>query len=337
MARFIHSQVNCNRKSLEDLTGQLPPDQWLQCKLTEHGGCPPEGGGVNKWHMTAVWHCRRVGLSLEQTLAAIRPHSNRRSRFECEIGRIYETSPAPLGDALDWRADGWASSPRPPKPPKPEPPPKPLAIPQSAMTPPNTAYDRATTGSFPAGQQALFALGEIFFCVTAAKPADRLLTMKSRINDPHPLTHDMKGWIRGVESITAGSDQGVWVCPNYSSGFKRGDILHRQLLVCECDDPNVSPSQQHRLLRSSGLPFIVIVHSGGKSVHGWCDIGVCQDDNQFKERGRRVYQTLEEHGLPVDWSCNHPNRVSRMPGGFRRETCREQTLLWSGCHGHIQW
>jgi hypothetical protein len=81
------------------------------------------------------------------------------------------------------------------------------------------------------------------------------------------------------------------------------------------------------------LPVVVLVDSGGKSVHGWVRV---RDVACAAEWGRSIEQHLFRdllQPLGVDPACKNESRLSRLPGHHRKETGRWQRLLYLAPEG----
>lgn len=90
-------------------------------------------------------------------------------------------------------------------------------------------------------------------------------------------------------------------------------------------ESDVLPIQdQLAAYRRLELPIACLVYSGGKSVHAIVHIDA-QDETQYRERVRFLYEYLDKHGLKVDPANKNPSRLSRMPGVDRNG--KMQTLL----------
>lgn len=99
----------------------------------------------------------------------------------------------------------------------------------------------------------------------------------------------------------------------------------RQYLVVECDA--ASEDQQARILAHIGqvLPLRMVVHSGGKSLHGWFAVGAVPEAILAKVFGVAVLLGADSH----TWArC----QWVRMPGGTRTRddgsTARQAVLYW---------
>lgn len=81
------------------------------------------------------------------------------------------------------------------------------------------------------------------------------------------------------------------------------------------------------------LPVVVLVDSGGKSVHGWVrvqGIGCATDWARVVER--HLFKDLLEP-LGVDPACKNESRLSRLPGHFRKEKNAWQQVLYLAPEG----
>ncbi len=86
---------------------------------------------------------------------------------------------------------------------------------------------------------------------------------------------------------------------------------------------------------SMQFPIAALVHSGGKSVHGWVHVGC---------RSYQEWQTKVDDGLfmnmlvplGADRMCRNPSRMSRLPGHFRRDKGQWQRLIYlNSCTGAL--
>ena len=75
------------------------------------------------------------------------------------------------------------------------------------------------------------------------------------------------------------------------------------------------------------FPVAALVHSGGKSIHGWVRVS-CKN---YQEWLQKVDNDLfQEMLIPLgaDRMCRNPSRMSRLPGHFRREKGQWQKLIY---------
>lgn len=122
---------------------------------------------------------------------------------------------------------------------------------------------------------------------------------------------DAKG---GVARLFSGSD-GLYVRINpivKKSNGRASDVTCFRHVLIESD--SLPLEDQERILRESGLPISVLIHSAGKSIHAWVRVDA-SSRAEYDERRERVYQALVE--LQPDAKNKDPARFSRCPGGKR--------------------
>jgi hypothetical protein len=102
----------------------------------------------------------------------------------------------------------------------------------------------------------------------------------------------------------------------------------RRHLVAEFDDPALSKAQQARLITqlAAFIPLVLVVDSGGKSLHGWFRV----DRHDARDQVRFFYVACLLGADPTRWDiCGW----LRMPGGLRViegvPTVRQRVLF---CH-----
>ncbi len=81
------------------------------------------------------------------------------------------------------------------------------------------------------------------------------------------------------------------------------------------------------VLKKWKTPIVALIHSGGKSIHGWMAVN-CRDIGDWNRRvkGRLFGEILEPLG--VDPATKNPSRLSRLPGHYRAEKGQFQRLLY---------
>lgn len=76
-----------------------------------------------------------------------------------------------------------------------------------------------------------------------------------------------------------------------------------------------------------GLPVAAVIHSGGKSIHGWLAVNCAdQADWEASVEQRLFPEILVPMGC--DPACRNESRLSRLPGHFREDKQRLQRLLY---------
>ena len=78
---------------------------------------------------------------------------------------------------------------------------------------------------------------------------------------------------------------------------------------------------------AAGWPVAALIHSGGKSVHGWLAVNAANAEEWERDVEQKLFRDLLEP-LGVDSACKNESRLSRMPGAFRIEKKKWQTLLY---------
>lgn len=109
--------------------------------------------------------------------------------------------------------------------------------------------------------------------------------------------------------------------------FEDEDIVRFPHLLVEHD--GLGLDQQLALLCSLQLPFVSLVTSGSKSIHGLVRLDA-EDADEFKSLTRKLHRYLDALGF--DQSNKNPSRLSRLPGVMRRvkegATPSRQELLY---------
>jgi hypothetical protein len=111
----------------------------------------------------------------------------------------------------------------------------------------------------------------------------------------------------------------------------RGDENVASYRYCMVEFDNLPRDDQIRFWSAAKLPVIVLIDSGGKSIHAWLEVSTLtqvetSEDWDREIKGRLLDRTLAPLG--VDKACKNPARLSRLPGHFREEKGRFQKLLW---------
>jgi hypothetical protein len=79
------------------------------------------------------------------------------------------------------------------------------------------------------------------------------------------------------------------------------------------------------------LPVVAIIHSGGKSLHGWVRADAASAEEWEGEVEGKLFDILRPLG--ADGACKDEARLSRMPGHFRVEKCGWQRILYLAPQG----
>ena len=119
-------------------------------------------------------------------------------------------------------------------------------------------------------------------------------------------------------------DGGALFIPAKPQGFPLTEYVQQSdLLSCEMDGGSTS-EQWERLenfVSITGLTFAAIIHSGSKSLHGHVKLA-----NPVGIDTRTQWQRLLSIAMLSDPAVNSPHQPMRIPGFFRLEKGKEQTL-----------
>jgi hypothetical protein len=113
----------------------------------------------------------------------------------------------------------------------------------------------------------------------------------------------------------------------------RGDSCIAQYRFAVVEFDALPRDEQLAFWWAARLPVVLLVDSGGKSVHGWVRV---RDVTCAAEWGRSIEQHLFRdllQPLGVDPACKNESRLSRLPGHQRKETGRWQRLLYLAPEG----
>lgn len=84
-------------------------------------------------------------------------------------------------------------------------------------------------------------------------------------------------------------------------------------------------------IRKSRIPLKCLVYSGNKSIHGCIDIRA-GDANKYAEDKRKIeslFAASLNPALCADTAAMRPRTGMRLAGVIRRDSGKEQTLLWA--------
>ncbi len=116
----------------------------------------------------------------------------------------------------------------------------------------------------------------------------------------------------------------------------RGDANVQRFRFAVVEFDGLSRDEQLRFWCSVKLPIVVLIDSGGKSIHGWVDVAQLASVATADAWGRQIKDILYDRllvPLGVDPACSNPARLSRLPGHFRREKNGCQRILWLSATG----
>ncbi len=276
--------------------------------------CPPAGSGVHRWLLSAANSCRNFGFSEADTFNFLEEKSRNcgrtvsHSEFRDAIRTAYQTAwiPGRPGQVLSKSNSGWPSTN--------------LAKVSSIVAggfglgdlraeSPCRLASLSTEGiidqSFPGNQ---------FLCVARRKPADartlprgawRGRLAESSFIVPSPMSTPMGTTKDGRRSPRCLDNVG-----------------QRRFLVVEFDS-GTPDSQAARLWHlAERMPFVLAVHSGGKSIHGWFFVEGTPENHLLGFMRSAVALGAD----PATWTrC----QLVRMPGGLRDNGQRQMILYFN--------
>jgi len=144
----------------------------------------------------------------------------------------------------------------------------------------------------------------------------------------------MKG--RGPGELFADSRKcGLYVRINPMPKRCRGldsEVMNFRHVLVEFD--SIPLKEQWELLKQSGLPISAVVHSGGKSVHGWVRVDAA-DRQEYDERRRIIYEHFERY--KIDPKNGNPSRFSRFPGVPRGKGLQLLLAVNIGAPSFTEW
>lgn len=113
-------------------------------------------------------------------------------------------------------------------------------------------------------------------------------------------------------------EAGAWIRfnPLDGQGVKNENVTDFRYALVESDCMSIG--KQYALIRELELPAVVLVHSGGKSLHAIVRIEA-GDYSEYRKRVDYLYGVCEKNGLKLDSQNRNPSRLSRMPGILRGE------------------
>lgn len=109
---------------------------------------------------------------------------------------------------------------------------------------------------------------------------------------------------------------GVWIRfnPLDGHGVNNGNVTDYRYALVESD--NIEIEKQKALIEELKLPVVIMVHSGGKSIHAIVRIDAV-NEREYQERVDYLYKTCEKNHLSIDKQNKNASRLSRMPGVVR--------------------
>lgn len=111
-------------------------------------------------------------------------------------------------------------------------------------------------------------------------------------------------------------------------------VSNRKYLLVEFDQMSLL-EQLHfwgGVISARLLPLRSVTFSGGKSLHGVIEIPSAYTQEQWRIKVEYVFSFVCNDFAPkklqADRACINPDRLSRLPGAFRVDKVKRQSLLW---------
>jgi len=106
--------------------------------------------------------------------------------------------------------------------------------------------------------------------------------------------------------------------------------------VAEFD--SLSIEEQLAFWVGSKIPLVALIHSGNKSLHAWIPVSGVHTLSDWDELVRNNLYKKLLIPLGVDSACQNPDRLTRLPGYFRKDKAKVyefpwQRLLWLNPEG----
>jgi len=109
-------------------------------------------------------------------------------------------------------------------------------------------------------------------------------------------------------------------------------VAQYRFAVVEFDD--MSRADQlalwHSVITRRLLPVAVLIDSGGKSIHAWLEVNLPDVDAWQRVVRDGLYHAITGRMalMGADRQCQNPSRLSRLPGHYRTEKARMQSLVY---------
>jgi len=130
---------------------------------------------------------------------------------------------------------------------------------------------------------------------------------------PNPMTGDFAITGNGTESRRC-----------------EGTVADLRYAVCEMDGVPLNQQVAFWNKAIKKLPVAAVIHSGGKSLHGWIKVDCGTDTEKWEKdvKGWLFGQFGKMYGF--DMACSNRARLSRMPGHLRDNRSRQVLLYLNG-------
>lgn len=172
-----------------------------------------------------------------------------------------------------------------------------------------------------------FKSGELVNVVTAAKwDDDRQKWFPANAGFSQERDSIIKRLEQGLDGFAGDRNReaGVWIRANPvdGKGVRNANIKSFRHVLVESDEMDLD--KQIEIYKRLELPITCLTLSAGKSVHAMVKIEA-EDEKQYAERVKKVFQMCEEQGLIIDRQNRNPARLTRFAGFERGD--KEQSLL----------
>jgi hypothetical protein len=173
---------------------------------------------------------------------------------------------------------------------------------------------------------------------TLYRPDDMLFIGERFSKEVRPAAE----WIKHI--VKHGTKGLPHIIPNPVTGQQHPDKSGKLSFRCDnaikdfryavVEFDNLSREDQLAFWKAIPLPIAALIDSGGKSIHGWIEVGNVQTTEQWEQL---IENKLYKHyliPLGVDPACRNEARLSRLPGHFRSEKGNWQKLLYLNADHH---
>lgn len=271
---------------------------------------PAQGKGWHPSLMAAAAAAKGEGLSREEFVAEVRKHTPggvAAGRVK-EIGQAYDACKSNTSNKRGKMAAGRRPAYRVTC--------KPCALPPAM----NSGWYYFLITNYEEGEHIVMAPGRF----DREKRRDTPLDF-----DPHRETHTREEWLDLFEECGGPSqywpptefDGGVYVCVNPMSQGRKADhaSAYRNVLL-EMDSGTIE--QQYGVFMQSGIPFVTLTTSAGKSIHAIVRVNAL-DHQDFKGSVDALYQALGPWASGLDPANKDASRYTRLPGAVRHGKIQE--------------
>lgn len=106
---------------------------------------------------------------------------------------------------------------------------------------------------------------------------------------------------------------GAWIRfnPLDGQGVRNDNVTEFRHALVESDSMDLE--KQKAIIEELELPVVVLIHSGGKSLHAIVRVDA-KDYNEYRKRVDYLYSVCRKNGLDIDTQNKNPSRLSRLPG-----------------------